>query len=385
MIVGLTQDIMHSIGKTFHLINTSSMDCRDLWQLLRVQGFPVKIVPYQTWYSNVKTGAHSGEINRADNPLTSLLYMLDTLVREPSYFSCLGTFRHLNLDNTMTMQAVTYPEVDADLMRLYLKHLSTLGFIPRPRKICRNLAQVLLGKVVLVTGASSGIGAAVAEHLAMAGAKVALVARRLDRLKELQASIEAQGGVAISVKMDVCVAEEVAVKIKQATSLLGPINILINNAGVMHYTQMKHAKLDQWHRMVDVNVNGQLNCLAAVLPGMVERGDGHIVSITSDAGRKAFAGLAVYSGTKYFLEGMHRALRQEVCGSGVKVTCIQPGDVKTEILISSSDQEALSLYGPNKDHMLDPADVAQAVMYAVTQPAQCAVNEILLEPKQSPI
>nr|CAD7396297.1 unnamed protein product [Timema poppensis] len=479
MIVGLTQDIMHSIGKTFHLINTSSMDCRteryygklrwelgergllspkilcpdrnffysgqfeselfhlpycvvhsDLWQLLRVQGFPVKIVPYQTWYSNVKTGAHSGEINRADNPLTSLLYMLDTLVREPSYFSCLGTFRHLNLDNTMTMQAVTYPEVDADLMRLYLKHLSTLGFIPRPRKICRNcnmdvarevlskfepvkainfqcdsvwlkegnfetsqklianfvyVAQVLLGKVVLVTGASSGIGAAVAEHLAMAGAKVALVARRLDRLKELQASIEAQGGVAISVKMDVCVAEEVAVKIKQATSLLGPINILINNAGVMHYTQMKHAKLDQWQRMVDVNVNGQLNCLAAVLPGMVERGDGHIVSITSDAGRKAFAGLAVYSGTKYFLEGMHRALRQEVCGSGVKVTCIQPGDVKTEILISSSDQEALSLYGPNKDQMLDPADVAQAVMYAVTQPAQCAVNEILLEPKQSPI
>nr|CAD7402514.1 unnamed protein product [Timema cristinae] len=148
MIVGLTQDIMHSIGKTFHLINTSSMDCRavitenrnspvhnstqlkersetpvrlsvcDLWQLLRVQGFPVKIVPYQTWYSNVKTGAHSGEINRADNPLTSLLYMLDTLVREPSYFSCLGTFRHLNLDNTMAMQAVTYPEVDADLMRL---------------------------------------------------------------------------------------------------------------------------------------------------------------------------------------------------------------------------------------------------------------------------
>nr|CAD7402515.1 unnamed protein product [Timema cristinae] len=248
-----------------------------------------------------------------------------------------------------------------------------------------HMAQVLLGKVVLVTGASSGIGAAVAEHLAMAGAKVALVARRLDRLKELQASIEAQGGVAISVKMDVCVAEEVAVKIKQVTSLLGPINILINNAGVMHYTQMKHAKLDQWHRMVDVNVNGQLNCLAAVLPGMVERRDGHIVSITSDAGRKAFAGLAVYSGTKYFLEGMHRALRQEVCGSGVKVTCIQPGDVKTEILISSSDQEALSLYGPNKDQMLDPADVAQAVMYAVTQPAQCAVNEILLEPKQSPI
>nr|CAD7594039.1 unnamed protein product [Timema genevievae] len=401
MIVGLTQDIMHSIGKTFHLINTSSMDCRDLWQLLRVQGFPVKIVPYQTWYSNVKTGAQNGEINRADNPLTSLLYMLDTLVR------------HLNLDNTMAMQAVTYPEVDADLMRLYLKHLSTLGFIQRPQKRCRNC------KVVLVTGASSGIGAAVAEHLAMAGAKVALVARRLDRLKELQASIEAQGGVAISVKMDVCVAEEVgtytcntsieahggviisvkmdvcvaeevAVKIKQAMSLLGPINILVNNAGVMHYTQMKHAKLDQWHRMVDVNVNGQLNCLAAVLPGMVERGDGHIVSITSDAGRKVQTGgsrnnISVYSGTKYFLEGMYRALRQEVCGSGVKVTCIQPGDVKTEILLSSSDQEALSLYGPNKDRMLDPADVAQAVMYAVTQPAQCAVNEILLEPKESPI
>ncbi|CAG2053402.1 unnamed protein product [Timema podura] len=138
MIVGLTQDIMHSIGKTFHLINTSSMDCRDLWQLLRVQGFPVKIVPYQTWYSNVKTGAQNGEINRADNPLTSLLYMLDTLVREPSYFSCLGTFRHLNLDNTMAMQSVTYPEVDADLMRLYLKHLSTLGFIQRPQKRCRN-------------------------------------------------------------------------------------------------------------------------------------------------------------------------------------------------------------------------------------------------------
>ncbi|XP_066999059.2 uncharacterized protein [Anabrus simplex] len=385
VIVCLTQDILQSIGKIFHIINTNTMDFHLLWQLLRVHGYAVQVLPYKEWYNKVKQTAEENSEQSAGN-LKALLYLLDTLVKDESFFSNMSTYTQENLDAVLKLHNLEYPPVNTELMRKYLRYLTRIGLIPRPHRRRKDTAQLLHGQVALVTGASSGIGAAIAEHLAVAGAKVALAARRVDRLQELQKEIERQGGVAICVAMDVCDETQVHSAVRHTESLLGPIDILVNNAGVMYYTLMKNLHLKDWHQMVDVNVKGTLNCTAAVLGGMVERKQGHIVIISSDAGRKAYAGLAVYSGTKFFLEAMARALREEVVDSGIKVTSIQPGDVKTELQDHTKDLVAKEMFDMSgKTRILEPYDVAQAVMYAVTQPGYCAVNEILVEPRESPI
>ncbi|XP_063239696.1 uncharacterized protein LOC134540730 [Bacillus rossius redtenbacheri] len=381
VIVKLSENIAHSVGNIYHLTNTNTMNCRDLWQLLKAHGYPVQEVPYDTWWRNVKAVASGGEAPE----LSSLVFLLESLVRGPEYFSNLSTFARDNTQAFLDSQGMKYSPVDRALVTKYLCHLTSLGLIPQPDIKFSLCARSLQGRVALVTGASSGIGEAVARLLAANGAKVALAARRADRLEALQRAIEGGGGTALAVQMDVTEPDQVRRGVERVESSLGPISVLVNNAGILYYTLMKNARLDEWRRMVDVNVNGVLNCLADVLPGMVARGEGHIVNITSDAGRKAFAAAAVYTGTKYFLEGMSRALRQEVAGSGVKVTCVQPGDVTTEILDYTTDQEATAAYEYEVKNPLESKDVAEAVLYAVTQPAHCAVNEILLEPHETPI
>ena len=138
------------------------------------------------------------------------------------------------------------------------------------------------------------------------------------------------------------------------------------------------------HSQVDVNVKGVLNCVACVLTKMMARKSGHIVNMSSNAARKGFEGLAVYSGTKFFLEGMAQGMRAELKGSGVRVTNIQPGDVQTELLQHSSDREALGLAADGSTEVLKPEDVAKAVMYALQQPHYVAVNEVLVEPRDDP-
>jgi len=176
--------------------------------------------------------------------------------------------------------------------------------------------------------------------------------------------------------------------VKGAEALLErPISILVNNAGVMHYTYMRNLKEDEWEQAVDVNCKGVLNGIGAVLTGMLERGRGHIINISSDAGRKAFPGLAVYSGTKFFVEGTSQALRAECVGKGVKVTCIQPGDCKTELPACTTDEEARADFAqPSTDRnvWLDPMDVARAIVFAAGQPEHVAINEILVEPRDAP-
>ncbi|KAK7495229.1 hypothetical protein BaRGS_00013411, partial [Batillaria attramentaria] len=244
----------------------------------------------------------------------------------------------------------------------------------------------LSDRVAIVTGASSGIGAAIAQALATAGARVAMAARREDKLRELEKKISDEGGVAISVKTDVLDRKQVQELVQQTEMALGPADILVNAAGVMYYTLMKNLHQDEWDRTIDINCKGVTNCIASVLDGMVKRECGHIINISSDAGRKGFAGLAVYSGTKFFVEGLSQAMRSELADTGVKITCIQPGDVLTPLFGLSTDKEAIEKYNMSEKHKcLEPIDIARAVVFAASTPEYVAVNEVMVQPRDAPL
>lgn len=218
---------------------------------------------------------------------------------------------------------------------------------------------------------------------------MAMGARRLGELEKTQKLVaDACSGSAVKtmcVPCDVTKREDVAALIRSAESALGPCDILVNCAGVMYFTMMKNVIWDQWDRQVDVNCKGTMYGIGTVLPGMLQRGHGHIVNITSDAGRKAFPGLGVYSGSKFFVEAMSQALRAETASTGLRVTCIQPGNVETPLLSISTDPDGLTEYGaPTGAKVLEPADIGRAVVYALSQPEWCAVNEILVEPREEP-
>ena len=240
----------------------------------------------------------------------------------------------------------------------------------------------------MVTGASSGIGAAVARALAHEGAHVVLAARRRGMLAEVQAGLERQGGgvKTLTVPTDVTDRRQVKLLVARTEEELGPVDVLVNCAGVMYYTLMSNLFEDDWERTVDVLCKGMLNCVGAVLPGMLERGRGHVVTISSDAGRKVFPGLAVYSASKFFVEALSQGLRLETAGTGLKVTTVQPGNVATDLVSLSADEEALKLYGkPTGARVLDPEDVAASIIHALAQPEHVAVNEILVQPRDEPV
>jgi NADP-dependent 3-hydroxy acid dehydrogenase YdfG len=238
----------------------------------------------------------------------------------------------------------------------------------------------------VITGASSGIGAAVATALAREGCHIALGARRVDALEKVKRRLAVREGKVIIRKTDVTEGEAVNALVAAAEAELGPVDILISVAGVMYFTMMANTDMKQWEQTVDVNCKGLLHCLSSVVPGMLERGSGHIVAISSDAGRKVFPGLGVYSASKMFVEGTLQALRVETAGKGLRVTSMQPGNVATDLLGMSTDAEALKAYGePSGAKVLEPEDVANAIVYALKQPEHVAVNEILIEPRDEPI
>jgi NADP-dependent 3-hydroxy acid dehydrogenase YdfG len=245
----------------------------------------------------------------------------------------------------------------------------------------------LRNRVAVVTGASSGIGAAVARALNAGGARVALAARREEALLEIQAGLDSAGGrKSIVAPTNVTDRDQARSLVARAEEELGPVEILVNCAGVMYYTLMKNQREEEWERTVEVNCKGALNCVGAVLPGMLQRGRGHIVTISSNAGRKVFPGLAVYSASKFFVEALSQGLRLETAGTGLKVTTIQPGNVATDLISMSADEEALEEYGqPGESRVLDPEDVAASVVHALVQPEHVGVNEILIEPRDEPL
>ncbi|CAN5315292.1 SDR family oxidoreductase [soil metagenome] len=242
----------------------------------------------------------------------------------------------------------------------------------------------LRGKTAVVVGASSGIGAAVARALASEGVRLALAARREEVLEEVRESLS--GADSLIFPTDVTDRDGVRALVRRAEEEFGPVEILVNCAGVMYFTLMANAHEDEWERTVRINCQGALNCIGAALPGMLTRGKGHIVTISSDAGRKVFPGLAVYSASKFFVEALSQGLRLETAGTGVKVTTVQPGNVGTDLLSMSTDEEALEQYGePTGARVLEQEDVAASVVWALKQPDHVSVNEVLVEPRDEPV
>lgn len=241
---------------------------------------------------------------------------------------------------------------------------------------------LLTGRVALVTGASSGIGEATAVALAKAGAKVALAARRGERLDALAGRIRASGGEALVVVADLAKEEQAQRAVRETEAHFGQLDILINNAGVMYLEPVATADLARWRHMFELNVLGLIAATQAVLPGMTSRRDGHIVNVSSTAGRIANANAAGYSGTKFGVVGFSESLRKEVCKDGIRVTVIEPGVVATELrdhIADAQTQQAINAWAESM-RQLQPEDVANAIVFCVSQPAHVNINEVLMRP-----
>jgi clavulanate-9-aldehyde reducatase len=239
----------------------------------------------------------------------------------------------------------------------------------------------LTGQVVAVTGASSGIGEATALACARAGAAVALGARRVDRIQALAERIEQQGGRALAIETDVGEEQQARSFIERTRSDLGRLDVLVNNAGVMLLGPIEDAPTEEWRRMIQANVFGVLYCTHAALPSMKAQGSGHIVNVSSVAGRFARAGSGVYNLTKFGVGAFSESLRQEVVPMGIRVTVIEPGAVRTELAEHNRPQIREMIAGVFADVTpLDSEDIAKGILYAIGSPANVAVNEILIRP-----
>lgn len=241
----------------------------------------------------------------------------------------------------------------------------------------------LQGKVALVTGASSGIGAATAEKLAAAGARVGIAARRKDRLEALAASIADKGGKALPLEMDVTDTAAIEAGVAELIGAFGSIDILVNNAGLMPLSDIDKLKTDEWARMVDVNVKGLFSVTAAVLPQMMKQRSGHIFNLSSIAGRKVFKGLTVYCATKHAIAAFSDGLRMELGAThNIRVTCIQPGAVETELYEHITDetyrQQMRDLEGQLT--FLKPGDIADTILFAAGAPNHVNVAELFVLP-----
>lgn len=241
------------------------------------------------------------------------------------------------------------------------------------------------GKVALVTGASSGIGAAIARKLAMEGVIVGLAARRKDRLDALVTEITETGGNAIALPTDVTDLASCKVAANALITQFGRIDILVNNAGLMPLSSVDSLKMDEWQRMVDVNLSGVLNATGAVLPQMIAQHSGHIFNMSSIAGRKVFAGLAVYCATKAAVAAFSDELRMEIGPKyAIRVTCIQPGAVKSELYEQITD----ATYRKQMDDLaasmtyLEGEDIADTILFALKSPSRMDVAEVFVLPTE---
>ncbi len=237
------------------------------------------------------------------------------------------------------------------------------------------------GKVVVITGASSGLGEASARLLSAQGARVVLGARREDRLNSLVKELTGSGGAALAVATDVTRCAEVKRLVDTAVAAYGRIDVMINNAGLMPQSFLERLRIDEWDRMIDVNIKGVLYGIAAALPHMKQQKAGHIINVSSVAGHKVRPGSAVYAATKHAVRALSEGLRQEVKPYNIRTTVISPGAVATELPDSVTDPEAAERLHKFYAETAIPADsFARAVAFAINQPEDVDINEILFRP-----
>jgi NADP-dependent 3-hydroxy acid dehydrogenase YdfG len=248
---------------------------------------------------------------------------------------------------------------------------------------------VLSGTVALVTGASSGIGEATAKRLAADGATVAVAARRLDRLEKLAREIDDAGGKALAIEADVTDRAAAEALVERTVKELGRLDTVINNAGVMLLGPSLDADIEEWERMVDINVKGLLYVAKAALPHLIEGADEgprlvtDMVNISSVAGRRARESSAVYNATKFGVGAFSEALRQEVTERHVRVSLVEPGAVITELASHNRPEVQEAMKGRfGSIERLEADDIADAISYIVTRPRHMAINEILVRPTE---
>lgn len=238
---------------------------------------------------------------------------------------------------------------------------------------------VIENKIALVTGASSGIGKAIARQLSSAGAKVILASRSTDKLKSLQ---EELNGESMVVELDVADSDSVDKAFNSIREKYKVVDILVNCAGVMPLSYLKNRHLEEWLQTIEVNVKGTLRCIYEVLPGMQDQKSGHIINIASVDGKELFAGGSVYGASKAAVIALSQAMRMELSPElNIRVTCIEPGTVETSLREDITDKELLDDkdYGGDEPK-LNPQDIAEAVIYALQQPDSVNVNELLIKP-----
>jgi NADP-dependent 3-hydroxy acid dehydrogenase YdfG len=237
------------------------------------------------------------------------------------------------------------------------------------------------GKVVVITGASSGLGEATARLLSAQGASVVLGARRADRLQVLADELTDNGGKALAVATDVTDCAQVKALVEAAVQTFGRIDVLLNNAGLMPLAPMERLRSDEWEQMIDVNIKGVLYGIAAALPHMKDQKAGHIINVSSVYGHKVAPGAAVYCATKFAVRALSEGLRQEVKPYNIRTTVISPGAVATELLQGISEPDVAESVRKRTEPIAIPADsFARMVAFAISQPEEVDVNEILFRP-----
>ena len=240
--------------------------------------------------------------------------------------------------------------------------------------------EAIAGKIIVITGASSGLGEAVARLLSSQGATVVLGARRNDRIQALAAELIRLGGRASAVETDVTQHKQVQNLVDHAVESYGRIDVMINNAGLMPSSPLDRLKIDDWDRMIDVNIKGVLYGIAAALPPMQRQKAGHIVNVSSVAGHKVRAGGAVYAATKHAVRALSEGLRQEVKPYNIRTTVISPGAVATELTDSVTEPDIAAAMRKVYEAAIPADSFARAVSYALSQPEDVDINEILFRP-----
>lgn len=243
----------------------------------------------------------------------------------------------------------------------------------------------IAGKIVVITGASSGLGEAAARHLSEQGATVVLGARRIDRINALAKELAGSEGKAIAVQTDVTQCEQVKRLVDSAVEKYGRIDVMINNAGLMPHSPLERLKIDDWDRMIDVNIKGVLYGIAAALPYMQKQKYGHIINVSSVAGHKVRPASAVYAATKHAVLALSEGLRQEVKPYNIRTTVISPGAIATELPNSVTEPDIADNVRKIYEIAIPADSFARAVAFAISQPDEIDVNEILFRPTRQEI